>query len=94
MRDQVPHATKHTRMQQMLSVARASRHTYLGRFAGRVLPVLWERSRNAGEGDPVWDGLTGNYIRVSARSHGELRNRMTDARLLTVTDDGFDGEVL
>lgn len=94
MRDQVPHATKHARMQQMLALARASSRAYLDRFASRVLPVLWERSRDAGEGDPAWDGLTGNYIRVSARSHRELRNRITDARLLTATDDGFDGEVL
>ncbi|MEX0750806.1 MAG: tRNA (N(6)-L-threonylcarbamoyladenosine(37)-C(2))-methylthiotransferase MtaB [Dehalococcoidia bacterium] len=93
--DQVPHDVKHARMQRMLAVAPESRRAFLDQFAGRVMPVLWERSRGDANGAPAWDGLTDNYIRVTARSHRELRNQLTVARLVTVNaDGGFEGEAL
>jgi threonylcarbamoyladenosine tRNA methylthiotransferase MtaB len=83
----VPYPVKHERTQRLLALARESRAAFLARFAGRTLPVLWERAR-----DGLWDGLTDNYIRVSARSPRELRNRITPALLVSVRGDGFDGE--
>jgi len=94
MPDQVPHATKHARVQRMLALARESRAAYLERFTGRALPVLWERRRNEADGAGAWDGLTDNYIRVTARSCRDLRNTITAARLVAIRDGGFDGEVL
>jgi threonylcarbamoyladenosine tRNA methylthiotransferase MtaB len=94
MPQQVQHAVKHARMQRMLALARDSRRDYLARFAGQVIPVLWERRRGGADGAPVWDGLTGNYIRVTAPSMRDLRNTITAARLVTATDDGFAGEAL
>jgi threonylcarbamoyladenosine tRNA methylthiotransferase MtaB len=91
---QVPYDVKHERMQRMLEVARESRDAYLRRFVGRVMPVLWERNRDGSDGSQIWDGLTDNYIRVSASSATDLRNRLTAARLVTVTKDGFEGEAL
>jgi threonylcarbamoyladenosine tRNA methylthiotransferase MtaB len=96
---QVPPDVKHERMQRMLAVARESRRAFMDRFAGRTMPVLWERRRDVGGGVPVWDGLTDNYIRVTARdtatpTRRDLRNQITPARLLTPRDDGFDGEAL
>jgi tRNA A37 methylthiotransferase MiaB len=94
MPDQVPHDVKHARMQEMLALARDSRRDYLARFAGRVMPVLWERSRCGADTIAAWDGLTDNYIRVTARSTADLRNTITAARLEAVTADGFDGVTL
>jgi threonylcarbamoyladenosine tRNA methylthiotransferase MtaB len=91
---QVPYATKHGRMQRMLAVARESQASYLAPFAGRVLPVLWERSREDGDGAPAWDGLTENYIRVHARSERDLRNRLTPALLVAPRDGEYEGEAL
>jgi threonylcarbamoyladenosine tRNA methylthiotransferase MtaB len=91
---EVPYATKHERMQRMLAVARESQASYLATFAGRVLPVLWERSREVGDGAPAWDGLTENYIRVHARSERDLRNRLTPALLVRPRDGEYEGEAL
>jgi len=85
---------KRERMQRMLDVARAARTTFMSRFAGSVMPVLWERAVGEDGGTPIWDGLTDNYIRVTARSPRDLRNRITAARLITASDAGFDGEAL
>jgi threonylcarbamoyladenosine tRNA methylthiotransferase MtaB len=92
MPDHVPHDVKHERMQRMLAVARRSQAAFLSRFTGRVTPVLWERARDERDGQPVWDGLTDNYIRVSAASGDDLRNRLAPARLLRPIADGFEGE--
>jgi threonylcarbamoyladenosine tRNA methylthiotransferase MtaB len=94
MNEQVPQAVKHERVQRMLEVAREARRAYLGRFVGRVLPVLWERSRTQDGAPATWDGLTDNYIRVETKSARNLRNQLTAARLITVTDDGCQGEAL
>jgi threonylcarbamoyladenosine tRNA methylthiotransferase MtaB len=96
---QVAPDVKHERMQRMLAVARDSRRAFIDRFGGRTMPVLWERRRDDEGGVPLWDGLTDNYIRVSARDTAtplrrDLRNQITPARLLTPRDDGFDGEAL
>jgi threonylcarbamoyladenosine tRNA methylthiotransferase MtaB len=89
----VPHEVKHERMRRMLAVAEDSRMAFLAHFQGRVLPVLWERRRED-SADGAWDGLTDNYIRVSAHSERDLRNRLTAARLVAPNGDGFEGEAL
>ena len=95
MPEQVPLAVKHDRMQRMLAVAREARRAFIERFAARTMPVLWERSRVDANGDaPAWDGLTDNYVRVTAHDGRDLRNTITPTRLLVPRDDGFDGEAL
>jgi threonylcarbamoyladenosine tRNA methylthiotransferase MtaB len=94
MTDQVPHGVRRTRVQRLLAVAREDRAAFLARHSGRLMPVLWERSRAGRGGAPIWDGLTDNYIRVTATSTQDLHNRLVAARLVAARDDGFEGEVL
>lgn len=91
--DHVPPDAIRSRMSNMLAVAGAARRSYLGRFAGRVMPVLWEE-RADGFGDATASGLTDNYIRVRARDARDLRNTITPARLLTIQSGGYDGQAL
>ena len=85
---------KRQRMRRMLEVARTSQAAYLARFAGRVMPVLWERCDDGKADAPLWDGLTDTYIRVRARSREDLRNRLRAARLIAACDGVFEGEAL
>lgn len=59
MPDQVPEAVKHERVKRMQELAEKKAAEYLQQFIGKTLSVLIE-TENGG----IWDGLTGNYIRV------------------------------
>lgn len=59
MPDQVPEAVKHERVKRMQELAEKKAAEYLRQFIGKTLSVLIE-TENGG----IWDGLTGNYIRV------------------------------
>ena len=79
---------KKQRSQQMLALAVASLQGFNRRFLGRTVAVLWEQ-RVGG----IWSGLTGNYIRVYARSRKELTNKLLPVKLVEIYKDGVWGEV-
>jgi threonylcarbamoyladenosine tRNA methylthiotransferase MtaB len=90
----VPEPVKRARMEAMLDVARASAAAFRRRFLGRTLPVLWEGpARTASGAEPVWEGLTDNYLRVYTRSSADLRNRILAVRLVAEAEDGLWGEL-
>lgn len=90
MPEQVPEPVRRQRAERMLALASELRRAHLSRFVGRVVPVLWERSRENGDSDvPVWEGLTDNYVRVRARCGGDLTNRLLPARLTRLCEGGF-----
>ena len=80
MGGQAPEPVKRARSRRLLALARELRAAFEGRFRGRVMPILWERTRPSG-GGPIWEGLTDNYLRVLTRSDADLRNRILPARL-------------
>jgi len=73
----VDERAKRERSQRMLALARESEQSFRRRFAGRVMPVLWEQKSGIG----VWSGLTGNYIKVYTESDEDLSNRLLPARV-------------
>jgi threonylcarbamoyladenosine tRNA methylthiotransferase MtaB len=92
---QVPERVKRGRVERMLTLARELEEAWLARFVGRDMLVLWERPREADDGGPpLWEGLTDNYIRVYARSAGDLRNGLLPVRLRRPHQGGFEGELL
>jgi threonylcarbamoyladenosine tRNA methylthiotransferase MtaB len=80
MREQVPEAVKRARTQRLLALAQELRADFEGRLEGRVMAVLWESARPAGDGF-LCEGLTDNYVRVFAHSNAELSNRIVPVRL-------------
>ena len=95
MAQQVPEQLKRGRVERMLTLAREMEEAWLARFAGREMLALWERPREADNGGPpLWEGLTDNYIRVHARSAGDLRNGLLPVRLRHAREGGFEGELL
>jgi threonylcarbamoyladenosine tRNA methylthiotransferase MtaB len=83
----VPEKIKKERSRQMLLLAKESAQGFQRLFLDRTLEVLWEQQANG-----VWSGLTGNYIKVYARSIDELTNRLSPVKLGKVYRDGVWGE--
>jgi threonylcarbamoyladenosine tRNA methylthiotransferase MtaB len=88
MPDQTSAAVKNERRQIILSLAGESAGSFHKKFLGRTLDVLWEQ-RAAGVGS----GLTGNYIRVYARTSEDMTNKLLPVKLKKIYRDGMWGEV-
>ena len=82
----VPAAVKKERTRQMLALAEDSAYSYRQSFLNRTMEVLWEQKSGV-----IWSGLTGNYIRVYARSSEDLTGRLSPVRLVKQYRDGVFG---
>lgn len=91
--DQVPHPIRKERSAQIREVLAASSTVYRSGFLGSRLSVLWEQSSNRGNGTWEVTGLTDNYLRVEARSEGEVWNRFSEIRVTGLTAEGISGEI-
>ncbi len=82
------------RSAQMRAAFQHMAEGYRAEFTGQVMPVLWE-SADALE-DQGWrvQGLTDNYLRVSATAPQSLWNKISPVRLTRPTSTGFDGEII
>jgi threonylcarbamoyladenosine tRNA methylthiotransferase MtaB len=88
MSGQVTAAVKRERSQKMLAMGQESGDAFLRQFIGRTMPVLWERSKMDGN----WSGLTGNFIKVYAKSEEDIWNRVTPSKLMGLKRGGMWGE--
>jgi len=91
--DQVPHPLRKERNACMRAVFAEASQAYQSAFIGQVMPVLWESAAGLGEDGWEMSGLTGNYLRVNARSSRSLWNQITPVRLSALTPDGLFGQV-
>jgi threonylcarbamoyladenosine tRNA methylthiotransferase MtaB len=80
MPEQIKDKIKRERNQRMLELAQSSRRRFCEQFLGQTMPVLWEKETSPGSS--IYSGLTGNYIRVYARSEKPLRNELTPVTLV------------
>jgi threonylcarbamoyladenosine tRNA methylthiotransferase MtaB len=71
MAGQVADKIKKERSKKMLALATESAQKFRESFAGEALDVLWEKQTDDGD----WTGMTGNYIRVFAKSKDDLSNK-------------------
>jgi len=93
MQPQVPHSMRKERSTRLRQVLEEAGMDYRKQFLGKTLPVLWE-SANLVEDKWVMKGLTGNYLKVTSTAPVSLWNRITEARLVQVTMDGLQGEII
>jgi len=68
---------KRQRCQKMLALAEESARNFRRQFQGRMMMVLWEKQSEEG----LWSGLTGNYLKVYARSRNDLTNKLLPVEL-------------
>ena len=89
----IPETVKKERVAELLRVARQGFEAFRQGQTGQTRPVLWE-SRRMTLGQLRWTGLTDNYIRVHCDSAGDLRHRITPARILNREGDSVRAEPL
>jgi len=92
MPKQIKDKVKVERNQRMLELSRSSRRRFYEQFLGQIMPVLWEKETSPGSG--IYSGLTGNYIRVFARSEKSLSNEITPVKLVGFHKQGMWGELV
>ena len=91
MLEQIVDRVKQERNRRMLELSQSARRRFCERFLERTMQVLWEKEARPGSG--IYSGLTGNYIRVFARSERPLSNKITPATLLEVGARGVRADV-
>lgn len=91
MSEQIADRVKQERNRRMLELSQSTRRCFCERFMGQTMQVLWEKETSPGSG--IYSGLTGNYIRVFARSERRLSNEITPATLLEVGARGVRADV-
>jgi len=91
---QVPHALRKERNAALQAVLSRAGLDYRRAFVGRTLPVLWEATDRLSDAGWQLEGLSGNYLRLSAAAPEPRWNRIDRVRVETVTDEGLAGTIL
>lgn len=94
MKNHVPADVKKSRSAQLRALFGQLSETYRQQFIGQTLPVLWESTSKLDEWGWQMEGLTGNYLRVSARAASPRWNVIDRVRISALTPDGLRGEIL
>jgi threonylcarbamoyladenosine tRNA methylthiotransferase MtaB len=89
MPQQISDVLKKERSNQMLALSKESVKAFQQRFTGKTMDVLWEQQSNG-----IWSGLTGNYIKVYARSSKALTNLILPVKLVKFYREGVWGELV
>ena len=88
--EQVPEETKNKRVEAAEIVDARGHQNYLKTLAGTETEVLWETKNKHG----LWEGLTGNYVRVYTESKIELTGKITACQLQKLFEDGLRGVII
>jgi threonylcarbamoyladenosine tRNA methylthiotransferase MtaB len=89
MRGHLPPPVRRARLERLLDVAARASQSFRQEQTGHAAPVLWEH-----ESDGLWEGLTGNYIRVYTAADTALENTLRNTRLTGLRADGMLGELV
>jgi threonylcarbamoyladenosine tRNA methylthiotransferase MtaB len=87
--DQVAPAVRKERSAHMRALFADLSRRYEERFLGTRSDVLWESAREIGKGGWELGGLTGNYIRASARAGANLWNQVSPVILTGISRQGM-----
>jgi threonylcarbamoyladenosine tRNA methylthiotransferase MtaB len=71
-----------------------SASSYRKRFVGQTMPVLWESVSEMGEWGWQMEGLTGNYLRVSAFAPSPRWNQIDRVNLNESLNDKIKGKII
>jgi threonylcarbamoyladenosine tRNA methylthiotransferase MtaB len=94
IKEQVPHETRKQRNHLLQETLKESAQNYRESFLGQTFPVLWEASaRQAVNGWEI-EGLTANYLRVTATSAQLRWNHIDEVKLTGITEEGVCGEII
>ncbi len=93
MKGQVRRETMRVRSALLRAVLAESSEEYHRQFIGKTMPVLWEAtSILTNEGWQI-EGLTDNYLRVTAIAPEPRWNRVDDVQLASLSENGLTGKL-
>jgi threonylcarbamoyladenosine tRNA methylthiotransferase MtaB len=93
MRNQVLHQLRKQRSAVLRHAFAEAAQTYRRKFLGRTLPVLWEATDQLSDAGWRLEGLTDNYLRVTALAPEPRWNRVDAVELGELTADGVQGKI-
>jgi threonylcarbamoyladenosine tRNA methylthiotransferase MtaB len=93
-KDQVPHPIRKQRSAALRAALAESAERYALRFAGQTLEVLWEGAAGMSAEGWIVQGLTDNYLRVSATAPQRLWNQISPVRLERLDGSDFHGTIV
>ena len=88
MPNQISPQVKKKRSDLMLALAEEAAAAFYSSFIGKKLEVLWEQENNG-----IWNGYSGNYIKVFAESARDLTNVITEVSVTSLYGGGVWGEI-
>lgn len=91
--NQVPHLVRKQRNAILRAAFEELSRAYRAQFIGQTLLVLWESASSLGEDGWRLEGLTGNFLRLTALAPQPKWNVMDNVRLTALTGDGAVGEI-
>ncbi len=92
--EQVPPEVKKRRSAVMRHALADAAQRFRERFIGRKMGVLWESASSFGPQGWQMEGLTDNYLRVTASTPENRWNELDQVLLTEVAGDGMRGELI
>lgn len=93
MKNHLPPEIKKARSRELRTVFGELALAYRKTCLGQTLPVLWESTSQRDDRGWKLEGLTGNYLRVSAYAPTPRWNLIDPVRLTGLTEEGLSGEI-
>ena len=86
----VSEKAKQSRVEELSQIDRESHEKYCESMLDKTVSVLFEQEAE----EDLWEGLSGNYVRVYARSKENLSGKIHKVKLKALHNDGMIGEIL
>lgn len=93
MKEQVRPEVRKERNHILQKALAESAKSYRQKFLGRTLSVLWESASQYDERGWQMEGLTGNYLRVSAIAPSPRWNEINSVELNELSAEGLQGVI-
>ncbi|NMC12695.1 MAG: MiaB/RimO family radical SAM methylthiotransferase [Chloroflexi bacterium] len=93
LQPQIPLSLRKERSARLRLILEEANRSYRMRYIHKCSSVLWERAEKFGSGY-IMEGLTANYLHVTAFSPVPLWNQFSEVRLDAVTKDGLQGTIV
>ncbi len=90
MQDQIQNSVKNERTGRLIALSDAMGDKFIEGFIGKVMPVLYEQEIS----ENLYEGYTENYIRVTAESQTNIKNKILDTKILSSKKERAHGEIL
>lgn len=91
--NQIPHSIRKACNAKMRGIFSESSINYRRSFLGQSLSVLWEKATRVGPKTWQLQGLSDNYLRISAIASENPWNTINEVKLTSLTEDGLFGEL-